>query len=396
MWERAPTFKAMVVFVEHRYYGESQPYGNKSYESLTQLGYLSSEQALADYASYIQNLKATVPGAANSPVIAFGGSYGGMLASWFRMKYPHIVEGALAASAPILQFTGIYDCNGYFDIITKDFTQYSPDCSASIKNSWSAVRRVASEDGGSSWLQSTFNVCEDLNQEGNLEKFIVWLSGAYESLGMTDYPNAATFLQPLPAYPMKETCKLLTNPNQDDKALLLDVFNAVSIFYNYTGWNSDCNTIEADAMSTGWDFQFCTEMVLPVCSNGVTDMFEDNPWNVSALTETCLKNWKVSPELYKAEYMYGGKNISTASNIIFSNGDRDPWSAGGVLEQLGPNIDIINVPHACHHEDLRPTGENDPPSLRAVREQEVEIIKKWLDKYYDRIGHKHPNWLNSV
>lgn len=97
-------------------------------------------------------------------------------------------------------------------------------------------------------------------------------------------------------------------------------------------------------------------MLLPVCSNGVTDMFENNPWNVTSVTQDCLKNWKVSPELYKAEIMYGGKNISTASNIIFSNGERDPWSAGGVLEQLSPFINVITVPNACHHEDLRPTG----------------------------------------
>ncbi|KAG0426040.1 hypothetical protein HPB47_026824 [Ixodes persulcatus] len=57
------------------------------------LNYFTALQALADYAHLILHIKETVHRADKVPVIAFGGFYGGMLAAYFRLKYPHLVAG---------------------------------------------------------------------------------------------------------------------------------------------------------------------------------------------------------------------------------------------------------------------------------------------------------------
>ena len=62
-------------------------------QSVQKMNYLTSEQALADFAVLIGHIKGTVAGAANSSVVSFGGSYGGMLSAWMRIKYPNIVVG---------------------------------------------------------------------------------------------------------------------------------------------------------------------------------------------------------------------------------------------------------------------------------------------------------------
>uniref|UniRef100_A0A8R1EH01 Lysosomal Pro-X carboxypeptidase n=2 Tax=Caenorhabditis japonica TaxID=281687 RepID=A0A8R1EH01_CAEJA len=98
MFDLAPQFNASIIFAEHRFYGKTMPFGNDSYATLANVGYLTSEQALADYAELLTDLKRdnntlgkTFP--ANTRVISFGGSYGGMLSAWFRQKYPHLVQG---------------------------------------------------------------------------------------------------------------------------------------------------------------------------------------------------------------------------------------------------------------------------------------------------------------
>ena len=122
MWESAEEFGALLVFAEHRYYGESRPYNGS--ELRHNMQYLTAEQAMADYAELLRELKSELR-AEDSPVIGFGGSYGGMLAAWMRMKYPHVLAGSIAASAPIWAFPGEdppVDPGAFAKIVTRDAT----------------------------------------------------------------------------------------------------------------------------------------------------------------------------------------------------------------------------------------------------------------------------------
>lgn len=82
----AEEFGALVVFGEHRFYGESMPFGDETFDR-NNLNMLTVEQAMFDYVELIKMIKQT-QGLEDRAVIVGGGSYGGMLSAWLRMKYP--------------------------------------------------------------------------------------------------------------------------------------------------------------------------------------------------------------------------------------------------------------------------------------------------------------------
>ncbi|XP_045616290.1 lysosomal Pro-X carboxypeptidase [Procambarus clarkii] len=393
MWDIAPEFNAMVVFAEHRYYGVSMPYGNESFSEPKYTGYLTSEQALADYVELITYLKTAISGAEKSPVITFGGSYGGMLAAWFRMKYPHIVQGAIAASAPILQFIDITPCENFGQLVTTDFATESKECAEVIRRSWAAIDSVTSDDAGKTWLTNAWSLCEPLKTQEDIKALKDYLVNVWTNLAMIDYPYPANFLAPLPAFPIKVVCSHLTNPEQVPTALLQELFEGLSVYFNYTG-EAKCldSNQQADVRldDKGWDFQACTEMVMPFCYDGINDFFEPAPWDFKAFAEDCYNKWGVYPRPFMVAHMYGGKDISAASNIVFSNGLLDPWSTGGVLWNVSDTVVSVIIPEGAHHLDLRGSNPGDPQSVIDARITEKAYIKTWIDDYtYKHNKSKH-------
>ncbi|KAG0442173.1 hypothetical protein HPB47_015766, partial [Ixodes persulcatus] len=357
MWDWAPEFKALLIFAEHRYYGKSMPYGKESFKGPSRHGYLTVEQALADYADLLMHFKARVPGAGDSKVVSFGGSYGGMLAAWFRLKYPHVTTAALASSAPILQFTGITPCNALYDVVTKAFAKESSQCTCAIRTSFKVMRNQAATEEGAKALEEQFRLCQPL-APSNYTVLRDWLVDVYAFLAMVNYPYANEFLGPVPGHPVK-ACKFLEKNFTDDQSLLDGIYRAISVFQNYT-CQTHCNNLAKNAGTLdagGWDFQVLHTAFLVPRRQPLPQLGRLEPWKPPTL--------KTSRSL---------QNLGEVQD----NGDLDPWSAGGVLTNLSDSLIALYITEAAHHLDLRSSNPADPESVVAARKVEKMYIKKWL------------------
>jgi len=167
-------------------------------EDATAYQYLSSEQALADFATLIPHLrdKHATP---DTPVFTIGGSYGGMLAAWMRFKFPHLVAGAIASSAPVVAPAP----TAFYDIVAADYKACAPLLHRGFAEMWAAMSTAA----GRAKVSRLLGTCGSLVTDdatavlGALQKALV-------TMAQLDYPYAVTFMNAsLPPYPVAEACR---------------------------------------------------------------------------------------------------------------------------------------------------------------------------------------------
>lgn len=371
--DNAPRFKALLIYIEHRYYGKSIPFGSRkeALKNAETLGYLNSAQAMADYAAVIMHLKKKYS-AKNSPVIVIGGSYGGMLTSWFRLKYPHIALGALASSAPILYFDDIAPQEGYYSIVTKDFKETSESCYNTIRESWGEIEKIASKPNGLSILSKRFKTCYPLNRTFELEDF---LDSIYSEAAQYDYP---------PEFPVSIVCGGINKASAARTDILDRIFSGVVA---YLGKRSCYDMNEFNYPDTDeWRWQTCSELVMPIGHEN-NSMFPPAPFNLKNYIKDCKSLFGVLPQPRWITTYYGGHDLKLilqrfGSNIIFSNGLRDPYSSGGVLNNISDSIVAVSAVNGSHCLDIQRASPGDPHWLVMQRKIELKIIEGWISKYY--------------
>ena len=272
-------------------------------------------------------------------------------------------------------------------------------------------------------MSEIFNTCTPISNSSDISHLYSHYSNGYQYMAMTDYPYPASFLEPMPAWPIKEAVKPFEDiPTADEyhanKHLSADYWyekmvglvsdeaglssrerelyealaKSTNVYFNYTG-DYKCTNLSdwegtGDLDGYGWNILACNQLAMPI-GMGNNSMFIEQAFDYDSYTAWCQKEYGLTPDYTWALRYFGGfdidKDFMAATNAIYSNGELDPWRAGG----LNANVTVdgsgiaLYIEGGAHHLDLRPPNDEDPATVTEARNIEMANIKKWISEYQD-------------
>jgi len=79
---------------------------------------------------------------------------------------------------------------------------------------------------------------------------------------------------------------------------------------------------------------------------------------------------------------YGSRKLATGpTNILFVNGNIDPWHSLSVITNLSPTVTAILINGTAHCADMLPATSSSPPGLAIAQKQISKKIGEWLSDY---------------
>ncbi|CAL8110230.1 unnamed protein product [Orchesella dallaii] len=389
----AKELNALCFQVEHRYYGKSHPTPDLSLESLT---YLSSQQALADLASFTEAMKDTYNLTSNKWV-AFGGSYPGSLAAWYRLKYPHLVDVAVSTSAPLLAQLNFKD---YLGVVRDSIDVTNSQCNQQIQKAVKSTQGLLGRRTGWWMIRKNFKLCDDFDgsNKKDVASLFETLAGNFEDIVQYNEDNRGFEGSKTANITIKTLCDIMVSNDSESTAferfgkvndLMLNVFERNCTDFKYqksvkdmqqTKWDSDAASGERQ-----WTYQTCNEFGFFQSSDLIDQPF-GNLFSLNYSVRLCKD---VYGKIYDQDFIenaikwsnayYGARDIKV-SRVIFVNGSIDPWHKLGITSQNQTSSEnvVIFINGTAHCANMYPDAPSDIPELKAARQQILHQLTEWL------------------
>ncbi|EGG15097.1 hypothetical protein DFA_09921 [Cavenderia fasciculata] len=371
---------ALIVSLEHRYYGASFVTDNLATENLI---YLTPQQALADNAVFRDFIANTYSVPQTSKWVSFGGSYSGCLSSWFRIKYPNLVDYAIASSAPVNPVIDFYQ---YLEVVQNALltTSNGQQCVDRIKQSTQKIQDLLKQPNGLKTVSELFSLDPVLKTDDDISNFMQSLAGTF--MGDTQYN-----LIEGPFKSVEALCLIMNNYSNDSLTNYIQIWNNAQkgelVDVSYQSMIQEYANITNDDTNVGgrqWFFQTCTQFGYYQSSTSNNHPF-GHLFEIDFQIKQCtdIFGFAFLPNVNWTILEYGGLDPS-ASNIMYINGDIDPWHALGILDPkpASSSIQTLLIHGAAHTADMYIPRLFTPSTIAPAQ----KIIFKYLSDFLNNVN----------